>query len=148
MLWLLPVEHNQQPFATVKMQDDYVQLEPLFPSGSDMGETMTRVQGAVIKDNTLIIHRSYTTGYYASKQLVVIEYDDILAEEPVVKAFFSGSNDDKHQHKPKNWLSGCEDLTLVDGELWTITDFVNDRYIYCAKLVDIEGLLQPVNKSG
>jgi hypothetical protein len=110
------------------------QIEPLFPSGPNMGQPVTRIQGAVLTDNNvLIMSRSWST---ATKQLLAMKLDNPAA-------FFSGTAADPKSHCETNWLYGCECLAYGSdpNTLITITEFVNNRDITIWSLTDILNLV-------
>jgi len=154
MIWLLPVIQNLYSFPVIEVNSEtnqYMQIEPLFPSGDEKNKTVTRIQGVVIKDNVLILNRSYTD--HETFQLIVMKYSDILAENPTLLSFFSGTKSNKQSYNNKNWMVGCEDLEFYNNRIWTITEFVafnsttgyfENRSLYSASYSDIIDLLAPV----
>lgn len=142
MIWLLPVDESTYSFPTMQTNAtrEYNQIDPLFPSGPDKNTTMTRIQGALVIDNVVILNRSYSSETY---QLIVMKYADALADTPTITSFFSGTTSSAHSYNNKNWLEGCEDLEYYNGRIWTVTEF-DGRAIYSADLDDITGLMQPV----
>lgn len=144
MIWLLPVKEFPSIKGEGGITQTYHQIEPLFPSGSNKDSTVTRIQGALIRDNTLMINRSYAK---ETMQLLVIEYKDILASTHSSKIvrYFSGTNgssSDKRKYNHENWIYGCEDLTLTsDNKLLTVSEFKDSRYIYSASFEDIQALM-------
>jgi hypothetical protein len=141
MIWLLKIEEGVYPFPTIKVNGnapDFFQINPLFPSGSEKNQTITRIQGAVIKDNVLVINRSWQD---ETKQLIAMEYADILGSNTILR-YFSGTTSNKLGYDNKNWLKGCEDLEYYDGKIWSVTEF-NDRCIYYGNFQDVLNLMAP-----
>ncbi len=141
MIWLLPVKEFPSIQGEGGITQSYHQIDPLFPSGSEKDRTVTRIQGALIRDNTLIINRSFST---STMQLLVMEYEDILNStySSKTKKYFSGTLSDKRKYNYKNWIYGCEDLTLTsDNKVLTVSEFVDNRYIFSASLEDIKELM-------
>lgn len=149
MIWLLPATNTSYSFPTIQPNPSriYTQIDPVFPSGDDKGTRLTRIQGAIIKDNVLILNRSYSTETY---QLIVMRYADILVDPPVLTDFFSGTTSNKHGYNKENWLKGCEDMEFYNDRVYTITEFpegilVGDRASYSATYSSIIGLMAPAN---
>jgi hypothetical protein len=146
MIWLFPIETKSYPFPTIEINDEneYDQIEPLFPGGDEKGKTVTRIQGAIIEGNILIINRSYSD---ETKQLIVMEYDNILADGKLMpSSYFDGTVTAKHEYNHKNWLYGCEDLekddlSKDDPKIWTVTEFKNNRSVLAASYTDIIKLM-------
>jgi hypothetical protein len=107
--------------------------EPKVLSGANAGQPIDRIQGAVITDTeVLIMSRSDGSGVY---QLIV---EDLL--HPGI--FYNGNTVNSEGNDYKNWLLGCEDLTLIsDGRIVTVTEFYDWRDIAVYNLSDIVGLL-------
>lgn len=141
MVWLLPVQENVYPFASIKVNkqtNEYTCIIPLFPSGFEKNKTVTRIQGALIMDNVLLLNRSWSVETY---QLIVMKYSDILvASSANLESYFSGTKGNKLSYDNKNWLYGCEDLEYYNGRVWTATEF-DARCIYSAAYSDIIKLL-------
>lgn len=143
MIWLLPVVYPQNSFPTIQTNasEQYPQIEPRFPNLNGVpGSSVSRIQGAVVKDNNLILSRSWQDD---TRQLMVINYVDILADTPVILQYFNGSSaSNPHNHETKNWWTGCEDLELYNGRVYTVTEWDDDnRSIYSALYSDIIGLM-------
>lgn len=148
---LLPIKDNPNSFSTIDTSKVRKTISPQYPPGTNHGNTVSRIQGAIVSENTLIISRSYSN---QTNQLLILEYDDILTDNPTLKGFFSGTNTDQHNYNNKNWLVGCEDLCYDQktGDIYTVTEFRESlrgsgRKIYSGKFSDFMGLIKVITKS-
>jgi len=141
MMWLLPAKVSPFIRGEASETQSFHQIDPLFPSGSEKDSSVSRIQGAMLQGNTLIMNRSFAKG---TMQLLAVEYDDILksTRSDKVKKYFSGTTRSPLKHEPKNWVYGCEDLTLTsDNKILTVSEFKDSRYIFSASLEDIKELM-------
>lgn len=139
MIWLVPIVEDsgiEFPAADATENQAVEMLEPLFPSGPNVGTTMTRLQGALLvyddnEDRILILQRSYVD---SSNQLIVMNLG--------TGDFFSGDIIAPLAHNATNWLHRCEDLTLAaPSRLLTITEDPTERSVTFWDLDDILSLL-------
>lgn len=146
MVWLLPVQENVYPFPSInvnKQTNEYTCITPVFPDGLQKNKSVTQIQGTLIKDNVMMLSRSWSGTTY---QLVVMKYSDVLTASPAnLVSYFSGTNGNILLTTNKNWLLGCEDLEYYNGRVWTCTEF-GFRSIYSAAYSDIIKLMSPVKK--
>ncbi|PAJ73236.1 hypothetical protein CJF42_16755 [Pseudoalteromonas sp. NBT06-2] len=153
MIWLLPMSNvkTSADFAFVAPDASCYEIKPVFPSGDEKGDTVTRIQGAAfVNNNLLIVNRSYSD---KTKQLQVLQYQKMPTssgfDATQLNGFFSGTESNPNSYQHKNWLYGCEDLCIDKGisqeseinYLYTVTEFADHRNIYTAKLSDIINLV-------
>lgn len=134
MVWRVPVVSGVQEFPSPQPNATVTEILPLFPTGANVGETITKIQGAAITDTeVLVLSRSYGSGVY---QLVVM---DLLNPQ----GYYLGNTTDPTTHDWKNWKYGCENLSFsADGtSLWTVTEFQTDRDVTAWSVSDIVGLM-------
>ncbi|HMV09913.1 MAG TPA: hypothetical protein PK325_03215 [Cyclobacteriaceae bacterium] len=147
MIWTLPVTNTSYSFPTIQTNASriYPQIDPVFPSGDEIGQELTRIQGAIIKDNVLIMNRSYQDETY---QLLVIRYANIFADPLVITDFFTGTTSNPHGYNNKNWLYGCEDMEYYNGRVYTVTEFpeglFGDRASYSGTYASFISLMDPI----
>lgn len=144
MIWLLPFQTNAYAYPTIKINttnNEYITLNPVFPNGSAMNKTITCIQGAIVKDNILVLNRSWSGETY---QLIVMKYSNILMSNTILTDFFCGNDTNWNGYDSKNWLDGCEDLEFYDNRIWTITEF-GTRAVYSTSWTNITNLIAGVN---
>ncbi len=147
MIWVLPATNTNYSFPTIQTNTSriYPQIDPVFPSGDETGQELTRIQGAVVKDNVLIMNRSYQDDTY---QLIVIRYANIFADPLVITDFFAGTTSSPHGYNNKNWLYGCEDMEYYNGRVYTVTEFpeglYGDRANYSGTYTSFINLMDPI----
>lgn len=130
MVWKWPLDHTlfefPVPIGTAQ------QFEPKNPSGADVGLSVDKVQGALLlSDGNLILNKSYGAGTY---HLMVLNLN-------YPQAFFAGDTTNPVGFNWKNWLYGCEDISLCDdGTIVTVTEFGGDRDVTFWNLAQVVGL--------
>jgi hypothetical protein len=131
LVWKCPV--IAQGGVEFPVPGNYVQSEPLFPAGPDVGTTVTRIQGGIISGNALILSRSWST---TTKQLMVLNLSDPAK-------YFVGTGADPQTHNDANWLRGGEAISagLDDDSMVTVTEFQNYRNVTQWDLADVRGLV-------
>lgn len=136
MIWTWELDHDTYDFP-VPVGTAF-QYEPQYPYGSEIGQSISKIQGAHLTDDGyLILNRSYGAGTY---QLIVM---DIAQPDHV---YFAGDTTNGLGHNWKNWLYGCEDISITpDGlHMVTVTEFQGDRDVTMWRLSDVLGLLPVV----
>ncbi len=130
MMWLFPINTNGPSFPFIDTTAKTYQIEPMYPSGEHKNKTVSRIQGATITDNVLMISRSWADKSY---QLIGIEYsrdirklDDYKTDK--ISEYFDGTDTSPENNNAKNWLVGCENLhhDRETGNLYTVTEFKPD----------------------
>lgn len=135
MVWRLPMQLGDYPFKTPPLDVVAEQFEPIFPPGSleDTGLPVDKIQGALLMpNNVLMLSRSYGSG---TKQLM------ILTPNPAV--FYNGNATNPLGYDWKNWLYGCEDMSITEdgNEVVTVTEFNGFREISFWAMNDLLGLV-------
>ena len=130
MIWCLPITRGtaRAGFPSVHPRLTIREILPRFPSGSEKGDVITRIQGVALQDGFMILSRSFKDW---TKQLIVLKFDeDYRVQDPHL--FFSGTRAARHAYEHENWLYGSQDLSLSeDGRaLYTLTEFVDHRAVY------------------
>lgn len=134
MVWRVEYQSGTYEFPAPTPGGFVSEYEPLFPVGANQGTSITKIQGAAItEDNVLILSRSYGSGV---KQLVVMDLSNPAG-------YYLGNTTDPAGHDWKNWKYGCENLCFSeDGtKIGTVTEFHNDRDITFWNVDDITGLM-------
>lgn len=129
MVWVWPLDYTSYEFAVPVGQA--TQIEPKNPSGADVGKSVDKVQGALLYNDVLILNKSYGAGTY---HLIVLD----LARPG---EFYAGDTTNPHGFNWKNWLYGCEDISIIGGQMVTVTEFGGDRDVTFWNLSDVVGLL-------
>lgn len=128
MVWVWPLDYTSYEFAVPV--GTATQIEPKNPSGADVGKSVDKVQGALIYNDVLILNKSYGAGTY---HLIVLD----LARPG---EYYAGDTTNPHGFNWKNWLYGCEDISIIGNQMVTVTEFGGDRDVTFWNLADVVGL--------
>lgn len=135
MIWKLPMQAGVYEFLAPPVNVIASQLEPVYPANSltDTGLSVEKIQGALVMPNGVVmLSRSYGSG---TKQMMILT--------PNPEVFYNGNVTYPLGYDWKNWLYGCEDLSLTpDGsEVVTVTEFNGAREVSFWRLNDLLGLV-------
>lgn len=129
----IPIDTTVAEFPAAQVGVECEVYLPKFLSGSNAGNSIDRIQGVALTDtNVLILSRGDGTGTY---QLIVEDLNH-------PGQFFNGNTVDSKNNDYKNWLYGCEDLSLLPGgRIATVTEFYDWRDVAVYSLADVIGLM-------
>ena len=134
-VWRLPLDDTTYEFPAPLLTTVAEEFIPIMPAntGAEAGLFVDKVQGVLWMENGVVmLSRSYGSG---TKNLTILYKHDS-------NVFYNGNSTYPSGYDWKNWLYGCEDLSLTDNdEVITITEFIGWRDVTVWRLNDLLGLV-------